>query len=155
MDDEAPRRLNEREDRAWRGYRQMFLLLNAQVARDLAKDCGLSESDYDVLAALSEERDHRLRISALASRMLWSMSRLSHHLTRMEQRGLVVREECGTDGRGAYVVLTGAGLRAVEEAAPGHVESVRRNFIDLLTEAQLDAFAEVTSAVVDRLADRR
>ncbi|MGX1885470.1 MarR family winged helix-turn-helix transcriptional regulator [Streptomyces sp. NPDC055287] len=143
--------LTDREQRAWQAYRRMFLLLNAQLSRDLARDSGLSEPDYDVLSTLSDSPDHRRRISELADRMLWSRSRVSHHLARMQQRGLVVREECETDGRGSVVTLTDEGLRTIEAAAPPHVESVRRHFIDLLTPEQIDAFATVGETVVDRL----
>ncbi|MFF3645132.1 MarR family winged helix-turn-helix transcriptional regulator [Streptomyces sp. NPDC002564] len=145
--------LNEREQRAWQAYRRMFLLLNAQLSRDLNRESGLSEPDYDVLSNLGASPDHRRRISELADRMLWSRSRLSHHLARMQQRGLVVREECETDGRGAVVALTEEGLRTIDAAAPLHVESVRRHFIDLLTPDQIDAFAGVGETVVARLTD--
>ncbi|OIJ63644.1 MarR family transcriptional regulator [Streptomyces mangrovisoli] len=129
----------------------MFLLLNAQLARDLSRDSGLSEPDYDVLSSLASSPDHRRRVSELAARMLWSRSRLSHHLGRMEQRGLVAREECATDGRGAVVTLTDEGQQTIEKAAPLHVESVRRYFVDLLTSEQIDVFAEIGEHVVDHL----
>ncbi|WP_411079302.1 MarR family winged helix-turn-helix transcriptional regulator [Streptomyces sp. cmx-18-6] len=146
-----PRWLSDREQRAWQAYRRMFLLLNAQVSRDLARDSSLSDADYDVLSNLGSRPEHRGRVSEIADRMLWSRSRLSHHLARMEQRGLLVREECATDGRGAVVVLTEEGLRAIEDAAGPHVESVRRYFIDLLTPEQIDAFAEIGETVVGGL----
>lgn len=148
-----PRWLTEQEQRAWQAYRRMFLLLNAQLSRDLGKDSGLSEPDYDVLSNLSGSPDHRRRISELADRMLWSRSRLSHHLARMQQRGLVTREECATDGRGAIVALTEEGLRTIEAAAPLHVASVRRHFIDLLDAEQIDAFAGIGEMVVGRLTE--
>ncbi|MFE4610398.1 MarR family winged helix-turn-helix transcriptional regulator [Streptomyces niveus] len=148
-----PRWLTEAEQRAWQAYRRMFLLLNAQLARDLAQDSGLSDADYDVLSALGASPDRRRRVSELADRMLWSRSRLSHHLARMQQRGLVVREECATDGRGAVVVLTDEGTRTIEQAAPPHVESVRRHFIDLLSPEQVEAFATIGETVVGRLAE--
>ncbi|WP_089156572.1 MarR family winged helix-turn-helix transcriptional regulator [Micromonospora sp. NBS 11-29] len=146
--------LDEREDRAWRGYRRMRRLLDLELARELMQDAGLSEPDYDVLSDLSETPAQRLRLSELADRMLWSRSRLSHHISRMQQRGLVVREECATDGRGSVVALTPAGRRAVEAAAPGHVAAVRRHLIDLLTPAELGALGALSQRVVDRLAHR-
>ncbi|GAA0277466.1 MarR family transcriptional regulator [Actinomadura nitritigenes] len=147
--------LTDGEQRAWQAYRRMFLLLNARLSRDLAKD-GLSDPDYDVLSNLGASPDRRRRVSELADRMLWSTSRLSHQITRMQRRGLVVREECATDGRGAVVALTDAGMRTLEDAAVHHVESVRAYFIDLLTPAQLDAFTEIGEAVVRNLGgDRR
>jgi DNA-binding MarR family transcriptional regulator len=131
----------------------MRLLLDAQVARDMMQVSGLSEADYDVLTNLSESEGHRRRLSKLAAHMLWSTSRLSHHISRMEQRGLVRRRGDPSDARGAFVVLTKKGLRAVEEAAPSHVGSVRRHFIDLLSPEQLDVLGDVTEKVLDRLVD--
>ncbi len=133
----------------------MRTLLSAQIARDLAHDSNLSEPDYTVLSNLSEAEGHRWRLNELASRMLWSKSRLSHHVARMQERGLVVREECLTDGRGAFVVLTKQGMRAIEKAAPLHVASVRRHFIDLLSDDEVDALAAISEKVVDRLSRRR
>ena len=143
-----PRWLDEGEARAWRGYMRMRTLLHAQIVRDLAHDAGLSGPDYDVLSNLSEAPGRRSRLGDLAARMAWSRSRLSHHITRMERRGLVTREDCPDDGRGAVVVLTDAGFRTIEAAAPGHVESVRRHFIDRLTREQLEALAEISRTVV-------
>lgn len=113
-----PRWLDEREFRAWLGYRRMRLLLDAQIARDLSRESGLSDPDYDVLSALTSSEDRRWRLQALADRMLWSKSRLSRHISRMEERGLVTREDCATDARGAVIVLTESGQRAIEAAAP-------------------------------------
>ncbi len=149
MGDEV-RWLTEQEDLAWRGYRRMALVIGARISRDLTRDSGMSEPDYDVLSVLSESHNHRQRIRDLATRMLWSTSRLSHHITRMQQRGLVTREDCPEDKRAAVVVLTADGLRAIREAAPLHVESVRRHFIDLLTEQQLQTLAQMAAAVVSR-----
>jgi DNA-binding MarR family transcriptional regulator len=149
--DAEPRWLNDTEHRAWIGYRRMRLLLDAQVVRDLQDDSGLSAPDYDVLSALSSMDGHRWRLTRLADRMLWSKSRMSRHIARMEQRGLVTREECATDGRGAVVVITDAGLRAIQEAAPDHVESVRRHFIDLLSAEQLDTLAAIADTVLAHL----
>jgi DNA-binding MarR family transcriptional regulator len=149
--DTEPRWLTDTEMAAWRGYRRMRLLLDAQIARDLGYDSGLSMPDYDVLSALSSATTHRWRLTKLAERMLWSKSRLSRHISRMEQRGLVTREECPGDARGAMIVLTEGGLRAIEAAAADHVESVRRHFIDLLAPDQLDALAAISTTVLGHL----
>lgn len=146
-----PRWLDEREFRAWLGYRRMRLLLDAQIARDLQGDSGLSEADYDVLSALSSRESRRWRLQELADRMLWSKSRLSRHVSRMEERGLVAREECADDGRGAVIALTDGGMSAIVEAAPGHVESVRSHLIDLLTEEQLEVLGDIAETVLAHL----
>jgi DNA-binding MarR family transcriptional regulator len=151
MSTTEPAWLDEGEARAWRGYLRMRTLLHAQIVRDLAREAGLSGPDYDVLSNVSEAPGRRARLGDLAARMAWSRSRLSHHITRMERRGLVTREDCTSDGRGAFVALTDAGWRAIRAAAPGHVASVRRHFIDLLSREQLDALAEISQTVVRRL----
>ncbi|MFG2040981.1 MarR family winged helix-turn-helix transcriptional regulator [Dactylosporangium sp. NPDC048998] len=147
----GPRWLNDDEFRAWIGYRRMRALLDLQLARRLAADRGLSEPDYDVLTSLSDAEDRRIRLSEMADRMLWSKSRLSHHVTRMQQRGLVTREECQSDGRGAFIVLTEHGMATLRAAAPGHVAAVREHFIDLMTEEQVRVLGEITGTVLEHL----
>jgi DNA-binding MarR family transcriptional regulator len=149
----AARWLSDEEEQAWRGYRRMRALLDLQIARDLARDSDLSGSDYDVLSTLSETPERTWRASELAARLLWSTSRLAHHIGRMERRGLVNRNDCAEDGRGASVSLTDTGWEALRAAAPPHVESVRRNFIDLLTRDEIEALATISVKVIDHLTD--
>jgi DNA-binding MarR family transcriptional regulator len=123
----------------------MRALLDLQIARDLHKDSGLSEADYDVLSTLSENPEGQWRARDLAALLLWSTSRLAHHVGRMEQRGLVARQPCADDARGALISLTEQGRTTLRTAAPPHVASVRRHMIDLLTPdeiATLDAIAD-------------
>ncbi len=143
--------LSEEEDRAWRGYRRMRALLDLQIGRDLARDSGLSDSDYDVLSTLTEAAEPIWRARDLAAQLLWSSSRLTHHVGRMERRGLVVRGACSDDGRGATVALTEQGWRALRDAAPLHVASVRRHFIDLLTPTEIRALAAISTKVITHL----
>jgi DNA-binding MarR family transcriptional regulator len=150
-----PRWLSDREMRAWLGYRRMRLLLDLQLNRELMSQTGLSEPDYDVLSDLSQASGRRMRLGDLAVHMRWSKSRLSHHVSRMQQRGLVDREECVDDGRGSMLVLTRAGLRAIEAAAPGHVASVRTHLLDLLTDDEIDTLASITGRVLAHLGDER
>ena len=150
----AVRWLTPAEDRAWRGWRRMRLLLDLRIGRDLA-GAGLSEPDYDVLSTLTEAPEGCWRANDLARRLLWSSSRLAHHVGRMERRGLVSRGACDDDGRAAMVSLTPEGRSVLERAAPGHVESVRRNFVDLLTPAEIDALAAIADKVLAELEPRR
>ena len=87
----------------------------------------------------------------MADALAWEQSRVSHQLGRMQRRGLVAREECPTDARGAFVVLTEAGRAAIERAAPAHVEMVRQLVFDGLSRDQLAALTAVSSRVLDRL----
>ena len=147
--------LDETEARAWRGYLRMRTMLDAELSRELYRDSGLSTADYEVLVHLSElgsdGHGHRLRMNELCARMLWSKSRLSHQVGRMEQRGLVARENCPSDARGAFVRLTDAGLAAIVAAAPGHVDTVRQHLMDLLTREQIETLGDITDLVVDHL----
>lgn len=145
--DEGPRWLDAREARAWRAYTRMRVQLTARLSRELISRSGLSEADYSVLVTLSEASDGRVRAFALGNALQWEKSRLSHHLTRMSRRGLVVREECESDARGSFVVITEAGRAAIGAAAPAHVDDVRRHLISVLTDEQLDALADIAETV--------
>ncbi len=129
----------------------MQMQLTARLARELAAD-GLSYQDYAVLAGLTADPDGRLRLLDLGHGMGWEKSRLSHHVTRMADRGLVTRQKCPTDMRGSFVVITDAGRRAIEAAAPSHVEAVRKYFVDLLTADQIRTLGDITAAVLENLA---
>jgi DNA-binding MarR family transcriptional regulator len=142
-----PRWLDETEMRAWVGLLKMGWLIEVGIGRDLT-EAGLSFADYHVLASLSETPGHQLRITDLATRISWSKSRLSHQLSRMQARGLVCRSTCPSDARGALAVLTPAGLEAIQKAAPGHVESIRRHLLQPLSPKQVAALADIAEAVL-------
>jgi DNA-binding MarR family transcriptional regulator len=145
--------LNEREARAWRGFEMMRWRLASHLHRSLMGHSGLSLSDYAVLVVLSEAPDQRLRAFELGAALDWEKSRLSHHLTRMERRELIERQQCPSDARGLFIALTDTGRATVEAAAPHHVEDVRDAVIDLLTDAQLDTLAEISEKVLAQLPD--
>jgi DNA-binding MarR family transcriptional regulator len=132
----------------------MSARLKAQVGRDLLVDSNLSWADYEVLVHLSETDQHRMRMSELALRLDWSKSRLSHQVTRMARRGLLHREECPSDARGAFAVLDQAGLDEIRQAAPSHIESVRRHLIDVLDADQIAALTAITERVLAHLHDQ-
>lgn len=119
------------------------LRMDYEMNRQLQADAGLSLSDYHVLVALSANPDG-MRVGDLAAHIGWERSRLSHQLRRMEQRGLTAREAGAGDGRTTNVVLTAAGRTAIEEAAPAHVDLVRRLFFDALPDTLL---APLTAAM--------
>src|SRR4051812_26039055 len=98
--------LTEREERTWRALQLMQLRVEGELARQLAADSGLSYPDYLVLVALTDRDDGRMRLFELAGTLGWEKSRASHHVARMALRGLVKKERCDADGRGAYVVVT-------------------------------------------------
>jgi DNA-binding MarR family transcriptional regulator len=142
-----PRWLDAQEMRAWRGLLGTNRLLFEQVNRELSRRSALSSADYEVLVQLSEAPDRRLRMSELAAQSLSSKSRLSHQVSRLEKLGWVRREECPTDRRGAFAVLTDDGFAVLAEAAKGHVEDVRRHLFDHLSPDQIAALADITTTL--------
>ena len=138
------------EMRAWRAYIIASRRLYEALDRDLAAH-GLSMADYEVIARLSDAPDRRMRMSELAENSLLSRSRLSHRMKVLEVAGLVKRESCHDDRRGAFAVLTEEGWRAIVAAAPDHVSSVRARFIDLLQCDEHEAVAGVFERVGEKL----
>jgi DNA-binding MarR family transcriptional regulator len=125
--------------------------LSATLQRELQDDAGLSTQDYEVLVHLTDNAEGRMRVTDLARLMQWERSRVSHHVTRMERRHLVQRVECAEDGRGAFVVITQQGRAAIEQAAPGHVNTVRRLVFDVLSPEEVDSFGAIIDKALAQL----
>jgi DNA-binding MarR family transcriptional regulator len=122
--------LTGEQQETWFAYMRVLLRLSHEMNSQLQADSDLSLPDFDVLNALADSPGGRLQLTALATRLGWERSRLSHHLQRMSARGLVERASSSTDGRATDAVLTPSGRAAFEEAAPGHAAFVRRMFFD-------------------------
>jgi DNA-binding MarR family transcriptional regulator len=125
--------------------------LTGRLGRQLQAESGLSVADYGVLVHLTEVPDGRLRFLELARAVEWEKSRMSHHISRMAKRGLVVREECPDDRRGWFVVITSAGREAIAAAAPRHVEAVRSLIIDHLSQEELRTLGQISNRVLENL----
>ncbi|MGW0505017.1 MarR family winged helix-turn-helix transcriptional regulator [Micromonospora sp. NPDC003241] len=141
--------LNADEERAWRAFRRLLVALPARLDRDLVRDSGLSPADYEVLSTLSEKPDRRWALKDLAAKMEWSRSRLSHHATRMQARGLVTREPDPQDARGCLLRLTDEGFDVLERAAPQHVASVRARLLDHLDLEELALLRDLSTRIAD------
>ena len=135
----------------WRTYIESAEALRAELEARLQADCGMSSGDYAVLLALTEAPERTLRSSALAETIGWARSRCSHHVGRMERRGLVERRECEDDGRGSEVVATAEGVAAFKRATVPHLTAVRREFVEAFTPEQLDHVGEIAAALRDHL----
>jgi|SRR5476649_1884104 DNA-binding MarR family transcriptional regulator len=136
---------------AWRGFIESSERIRAVIGARLQADSGLSTGDYTVLLSLTESPDNRARSSELAAKVGWERSRLSHHLGRMEQRGLIRREECLTDNRGAEACLTPAGADAFRRASAPHLHAVQELFVSALSPEQLEAVAEIAATLASHL----
>ncbi len=146
--------LSSDEQRTWRAYLGATKLLASQLERDLQRSAGFTHAYYEILVRLSEAPDRRLRMSELADAADSSRSRLSHAVARLEELGWVVRESCPSDRRGAFARLTDEGLRALAEAAPSHVESVRTHLFDPLTEDDVRRLRAISEKLLVALRDK-
>jgi DNA-binding MarR family transcriptional regulator len=139
-------KLNDDEQAAWRSFVEMRHLLERHLVRHLQREFGLSDSDFEILVNLSEAPSFRMRAFELGEATQWEKSRMSHHLSRMEKRGLIRRES--SDARYPDVVLTEEGLGAIEASAPANAARVRELFIDVLGPERLAVLREVSVDVI-------
>ncbi|SFL72326.1 MarR family winged helix-turn-helix transcriptional regulator [Geodermatophilus ruber] len=149
-----PRWLDAEEQKAWRAWLYSAQLVLDRLDRELTHETGISHAYYEILVALSETPGRMLRMSELADRCLSSRSRLSHAVSRLEERGWVRRQVCAEDGRGQLAVLTDDGFEALEAAAPVHVESVRTHLFDQLSPEQVEAMRDLGETLLRHLAAR-
>jgi DNA-binding MarR family transcriptional regulator len=136
---------------AWRAFIETSERMRGAIGSRLQADSGLSTGDYAVLLSLTEAPSNRVRSSELAAAIGWERSRLSHHLGRMEQRGLIRRDDCLTDSRGAEAVLTPEGAAAFRRASPPHLHAIQELFVSALTPDQLEAVTEISAALASHL----
>jgi DNA-binding MarR family transcriptional regulator len=142
--------MTSRELAIWRSLIETTAELGRILGAQL-QESGVSPADYQVLLALSEADGRRLRSSELAASIGWERSRLSHHLGRMERRGLIRRDGCATDSRGAEVSLTEEGARAFRGSSLPHLRAIKKYFADALTPEQFEALADVMQALQSHL----
>lgn len=138
-----PRWLSAREQASWRSFIDGTRALVDALDRQLQSDSKLPHAYYEVLIPLSEAPGRAMRMSELAERARSSRSRLSHAISRLEERGWVERAECPTDKRGQLAILTDAGMEVVAKSAPGHVAAVRKYLIDRLNPEQIRVMGEI------------
>jgi DNA-binding MarR family transcriptional regulator len=144
--------LTEDEQRSWRAWLSASVLLTDRLSRDLQEQHGLTIADYEILVRLSEIPDRRMRMSELADATLSSRSRLSHQIDRMERAGLVERQLCADDRRGAFAALTDTGWATRVASAPDHVTSVRKHLVDQLSADDFAVLGSACQQVADHLA---
>ena len=147
----APRWLNAQEEAAWRAIAKLLVTLPWALECQLQQDAGLSFIEYHVLARLSEDPEHTLRMSELAMLTNASLSRLSHLVKRLESRGLVRREVDPADGRFTNAIMTKAGYALLVASAPGHVARVRSLVVDPLTATELRQLHNATELLLARI----
>lgn len=143
--------LTEDEQHSWRAWLSASQLLNDRLSRELQARHGFTIADYEILVRLSEVPDRRMRMSELADATLSSRSRLSHQIDRMARAGLVERQVCSDDGRGAFAALTDTGYDQLVLAAPDHVEGVREHLVDQLTSKEFAALGAACAKVAKHL----
>ena len=143
--------LSDEEQRAWRAFMLASQLVDQALDRQLQRDVGMPHAYYAVLVTLSEAPERALRMSDLARRLRYSQSRLTHAVSSMERSGWVCRQVCTSDRRGQTAMLTDDGLRALHDAAPGHVREVRANVFDRLSDTQVRQLRRICETLADGL----
>jgi DNA-binding MarR family transcriptional regulator len=145
--DPCVRWLSGPEEQAWRAFHFMALRLDAGLVASMGGGRELRYHDYLILVLLTDQADGRIRPLALAGLLGWEKGRLTHQIDKMVDRGMVRRERCEQDKRGAFVVITEAGRQAIAREAPYHVQVVRELFVDRLTAEQMATLVEIAHAV--------
>ncbi|MEV6346887.1 MarR family transcriptional regulator [Actinoplanes sp. NPDC051851] len=146
---DEPRWLTEEQQTAWRRLVEVLVKVPAALDAQLQRDAGLTHMGYLVMMTLSERPDRRLPMSLLARRASASLSRLSHVVSRLEEKGWIRRTRDPADGRVQIAELTEAGWEKVVASAPGHAEAVQQLIFDRLTTAQVRQLAKLAEALVD------
>ncbi|WP_112246876.1 MarR family winged helix-turn-helix transcriptional regulator [Kribbella monticola] len=145
--------LDDDEQKAWRSYLLMRRTLESHLERHLQREFGLSGSDFEILVNLSESETGRMRAFELGEATQWEKSRMSHHLSRMEKRGLIRKEAC--DSRYPEIALTEAGRAAIEACAPAHAGRVRELFVDVLGAERLETLGRAAQDVLAAIDDHK
>ncbi|MFI6494227.1 MarR family winged helix-turn-helix transcriptional regulator [Streptomyces sp. NPDC050564] len=148
---EEPRWLTDEEQRIWRAYMHATTLLEDHLDRQLQRDAGMPHIYYGLLVQLAEAPRRRLRMTELAMNAKITRSRLSHAIARLEKNGWVRREDCPSDKRGQFAILTDDGYEVLSRAAPGHVAAVRQVLFDRLSADQQKAFGEAMRVIAEGL----
>ena len=145
--------LTEDEQLLWRSFLRTSAKLLNRLDQELLEASGLELTDYGILVQLSEAPDGGVRMSDLAEYALVSRPRLTVRIQRLEEQGLVERHKCPTDARSTMVTLTDLGAERLAEAAPVHVDGVRRYFIEPIGSEQLCAVSSQLRGVLCALDD--
>jgi DNA-binding MarR family transcriptional regulator len=140
--------LTSAELAAWRGMLRVGNALMRELDAELESGFGISLSSYDVLISVADSAEGRLRMAELADLTLLSRSGMTRLVDRLVKDGLLERERCDSDARGAFARLTPKGRELLERARPAHREDVRRRFHSKLDEDQLQQLAEIWEQLV-------
>src|SRR3954449_9039271 len=127
--------LDPLEIRAWRGLLRVHASLSKALDAELEAEHGLPLTSYEVLLYLADAEGEKMRMCDLASSVILSRSGLTRLVDRLERDGLLVRESCASDARGAFAKLTAAGHQKLAAARETHLAGVRALFLDHLTPA--------------------
>ncbi|GAA1738263.1 MarR family winged helix-turn-helix transcriptional regulator [Aeromicrobium alkaliterrae] len=143
--------LGESQQRVWRSFLGATTLLMDRLDRDLRNAHDLSMPEYEILVRLSESPDRSIRMAELAAQIMHSRSRVTHTITRLERKGIVLREQAASDGRGVTAVLTDHGFSVLERAAHTHVNGVRAYLVETASPEEFDVLGQVMARVVSHL----
>jgi DNA-binding MarR family transcriptional regulator len=144
-------RIGESEWDVWRSFYAMRRRLDHALEVQLQRDSGISRPDFEILIALFNAPDRRLRVRELISTIGWEKSRVSHQVTRMEKRGLVTKFECDSDRRGSWVELTSTGRKVILGAMREHSDTIKRYFFDALSPDELAVIGTASASIISAI----
>jgi len=150
-----PRTLGPEEWAFWDTWMRAQRLLTRELDRGLQDECGISKAEFSVLVTLWQTPGREMRVGELAESLDWEKSRVSHMLTRMENRGFVARTQFGASGRRTGMGLTTSGSRAAQSAILRHADNIRRYVLDSLTPEQATTIRAWSEQMIDRIEPHR
>ena len=127
----------------WLPYVVSSMHLFSKLDDELKDEFDITHLDYGVLSQLSFREDAQVRTAELADRFGVTRSHMTYRIARLERLGLVERCSVDADGRGVAAMLTDDGRCLLERAAPRHVDTVRRLFVDRVPPEHRATLAEV------------
>ena len=136
---------------AWELYFTTTARLTERIEAALKCQSGLSMPEYSVLLMTDRAGEAGIRPSVLAHKVVFSRSRLTHTMKRLESRDLISRRPCQGDGRGGLVFLTDAGKRLFDEAAIVQRDVIRRLFLNEIMPEEIDMLTGLFSRVSERI----
>ncbi|GAA3566169.1 MarR family winged helix-turn-helix transcriptional regulator [Kribbella ginsengisoli] len=145
--------LNEAESRAWRNVAMMLHLVETMLERQVQREAGISHAHYKILVLLGDSPDRTLQLKALAQTLQFSISRISHAVTRLEGLGLVVRSPVPQVGKAFQATVTAAGLDVLRRVAPIQSEAIRQQIFGPLSSGEVELLDRIAVAIVGELAE--
>jgi len=146
-------KLDDLRNSTWRLFLTAHVKLLDRMEAQLTAANLPSLEWYDVLFMLKEAPDQRLRLSEVANKVLLSRSNLTRLVDRLEAAGLLRRERCASDRRGAFAVLTADGLAMQQRMWKVYAAGIAEYFGDAIDDAEVEVMQQALRKILAALSD--